>query len=63
MLPLNDEQRILVEENMGLVGKVIKDCLQNPSAQGCYSERENMLSSLCGSSFFVYGGLLYVFEA
>lgn len=35
MLPLNDEQRILVEENMGLVGKVIKDCLQNPSAQGC----------------------------
>ena len=29
MLPLNDEQRILVEENMGLVGKVIKDCLQN----------------------------------
>lgn len=36
MLPLNDEQRILVEENMGLVGKVIKDCLQNPSAQGCY---------------------------
>ena len=37
MLPLNDEQRILVEENMGLVGKVIKDCLQNPSAQGCYT--------------------------
>ena len=37
MLPLNDEQRILVEENMGLVGKVIKDCLQNPSALGCYT--------------------------
>lgn len=45
MLPLNDEQRILVEENMGLVGKVIKDCLQNPSAQGCYG-RYN--SQVCG---------------
>lgn len=37
MLPLNDEQRMLVEENMGLVGKVIKDCLKNPAAQGCYT--------------------------
>lgn len=37
MLPLNDEQRMLVEENMGLVGKVIRDCLSNPTAQGCYT--------------------------
>ena len=37
MLALNDEQRVLVEENMGLVGKVIKDCLKRPGAQGCYT--------------------------
>lgn len=27
MLPLTDEQRVKVEENMGLVGKVIQDCV------------------------------------
>lgn len=27
MLPLTKEQRVKVEENMGLVGKVIGDCV------------------------------------
>ena len=37
MLPLTDAQRVLVEENMGLVGKVIKDCLKGPRANGSYT--------------------------
>lgn len=37
MLPLNDAQRVIVEENMGLVGKVIKDCLKNPGSVGSYT--------------------------
>ena len=34
MLSLTEEQRVKVEENMGLVGKVIKDCV-HALEKGC----------------------------
>jgi RNA polymerase sigma factor (sigma-70 family) len=36
-MSLNDPQRKLVEDNLGLVSKVIKDCVRNPNDVGIYS--------------------------
>lgn len=37
MLPLTELEQKRVEDNMGLVGKVIKDCLKSPGALGSFT--------------------------
>lgn len=41
-MTLNDEQRKKVEENMGLVGKVIKDKIHGINQMGIYSQEDLM---------------------
>lgn len=36
-MTLNDKQRQLVNDNIGLVGKVIKDKIHNPNQLGIYT--------------------------
>ncbi len=49
MLPLMDEQRVKVEENMGLVGKVIQDCVHTLD-KGCIYDYDDLICSKLGVS-------------
>ena len=46
MLPLTDEQRVKVEENMGLVGKVIQDCVHTLE-KGCIYDYDDLFQIGC----------------
>ena len=46
MLPLTDEQRIKVEENMGLVGRVIQDCVHTLD-KGCIYDYDDLFQIGC----------------
>lgn len=46
MLPLTDEQRIKVEENMGLVGRVIQDCVHTLD-KGCIYDYNDLFQIGC----------------
>lgn len=46
MLQLTDKQRVKVEENMGLVGKVIRDCVHT-LAKGCIYDYDDLFQIGC----------------
>ena len=46
MLPLTKEQRVKVEENMGLVGKVIGDCVHTLD-KGCIYTYDDLFQIGC----------------
>lgn len=46
MLSLTEEQRVKVEENMGLVGKVIKDCVHTLD-KGCIYDYDDLFQIGC----------------
>lgn len=46
MLPLTEEQRVKVEENMGLVGKVIHDCVHILD-KGCIYDYDDLFQIGC----------------
>lgn len=46
MLQLTEEQRVKVEENMGLVGRVIKDCVHT-LAKGCIYDYDDLFQIGC----------------
>ena len=46
MLPLTKEQRVKVEENMGLVGKVIGDCVHTLD-KGCIYTCDDLFQTGC----------------
>ncbi len=46
MLPLTAEQRVKVEENMGLVGRVIQDCVHTLD-KGCIYDYDDLFQIGC----------------
>lgn len=58
-MTLNDEQRKKVEENMGLVGKVIQDKIHGINQMGIYSQEDLMqigYLGLCKAAYTDKGG-------